>query len=102
VIIPADGKASEELVAKQLGLGHVAEATVEDLLFTTEVSSQIMRPFLPSMFWVREAQMMIYIGVMWTSTPEYPSSASSWVSIKFSSADILRRRYMVRAYYISS
>jgi hypothetical protein len=32
VIIPADGEASEELVAERLGLGDGAEAAVDDLL----------------------------------------------------------------------
>jgi hypothetical protein len=32
VIIPADGEASEELVAKRLGLDDGAKATVDDLL----------------------------------------------------------------------
>lgn len=43
---------------------------------------------LPSTFWVRVALMMISVlmGVTLTSTPEYPSSASSLVSTSFNSA----------------
>ena len=83
---------------------------------TTEVSSLILRPFspvlqlkaqslsrsglekpagpgiqgqgIPRTFWVRVALTMISVrrGVTRTSTPEYPSSASSRVSSSFSSA----------------
>ena len=55
---------------------------------TTLVSSRMRRPLSPSTSWVRVALMMISvrIGVTRTSTPAYPSSASSRVSISFSSA----------------
>ena len=52
------------------------------------VSSRIRRPFSPNTFCVRVAMIMIsvLVGVTRTSTPEYPSSASSRVKNSLSSA----------------
>jgi hypothetical protein len=110
VIIPVDGEASKELVAKILGLGDGAEVAVDVLLYVelharsqgsgtafcmTEVSLLVLQPFSPTTFWVHVVQMMISlrIGVTRTSMREYPSSASSRVSIPFSLVYFLRRRY---------
>lgn len=56
--------------------------------WTTDVNSRILRPFSPNTFWVLVAIMMISVrvGVTRTSTPEYPSSASSRVKNSFNSA----------------
>ena len=56
--------------------------------WTTDVSSLILLPFSPSTFCVLVAKMIISVrmGVTRTSTPLYPSSASSLLRNSFSSA----------------
>ncbi|PRD20763.1 UNVERIFIED_CONTAM: hypothetical protein NCL1_53689 [Trichonephila clavipes] len=59
-----------------------------NLFCTTDVNSRILRPFSPRTCCVRVARIMISVrvGVTLTSTPLYPSSASSRRRNSFNSA----------------